>query len=502
MSVPQTKTKSAAIREQVGHPVIDADGHWLEVHPVFLEYVREFVSAKETEQFQREYGDRIARWYRATPEERQHSRLRRPTFWGVPTRTADRAAGTIPSLFRERMDEWGIDVSLLYPSMGFTIARDMPNKADLMSGLVRAYNAMVADIFKPHGSRLLAAGLVNLSEPKEAIAQLEHARSLGLKLVTVGGSIPRTFEVDAEWQPDPNKRRVYIDGLGLDSPHDYDPVWQKFVDFNMPVVSHLGSIGWPDRSSPSNFVYNHIGHFGQAHHTFARSLFLGGVTQRFPSLNFAFLEGGVGWGCNLYSDLFGHWEKRNRKFMLENLKPTNLDRSEMRRLLEKYSDQDPCFKGKIDDIVDRNLDTLEPAVSLEALAERDLGATLDDFRNVKIEDKKDIRRLYANNFYFGCEADDPMTAVAFDSKLRLKLKPMLGSDISHFDVVDPAEVVEEAWELVEHGLISEQNFREFTFTNAVQCYGGMDKDFFKGTIIEDAAATELPLAQARDFSKP
>ena len=220
-----------------------------------------------------------------------------------------------------------------------------------------------------------------------------------------------------------------------------------------------------------------------------------------PTLNFAFLEGGVGWACNLYSDLFGHWEKRNRKFMLENLKPTNVDSAQMRRLLEKYSAQDRCFQGKIDDIMERNLDTLEPDITSEELAERNLGATLDDFRNVRIENKDEIRPLFANNFYFGCEADDPMTAVAFDSRLRLKLKPMLGSDISHFDVVDPAEVVEEAWELVEHGLIGEQDFREFTFTNAVQCYGSMDKDFFKGTVIEQAAASELPLAQARNFGK-
>ena len=55
-------------------------------------------------------------------------------------------------------------------------------------------------------------------------------------------------------------------------------------------------MGWPDRSLSSNFVGNHLGHFAQSHHTFARSLFLGGVTERFPTLNFGFLEGGVGLG--------------------------------------------------------------------------------------------------------------------------------------------------------------------------------------------------------------
>lgn len=501
MSLMQTKENSASVRSRLDHPVIDADGHWIELHPVYFEYVRQFLSAKETETFRRDFGDRFAKWYRTAPQERQRTRLRRPTYWGLPTRVRDRAAGTIPALYRERLDEWGIDFSLVYPSVGFTITRDTPDKPELAGGLIRAYNCMVADIFKPHGDRIIPAGVVNLSEPKDAIAQLEHASSLGLKLVTVGGAIPRTFEADADWQPERGKRRVYIDGLGLDSPYDYDPVWQRFVDLKIPVVSHVGSIGWPDRSSPSNFVYNHLGHFAQAHHTFARSLFLGGVTQRFPALNFAFLEGGVGWACNLYSDLFGHWAKRNKKYMLDNLRPSNLDRGEMRRLLEKYASQDRFLEGKIDEIVSHNLDVLEPGITQEQLTERDMGDTLDEFANVTIEKKDDIRRLFASNFYFGCEADDPMTAITFDTRLRLKLKPMLGSDISHFDVSDPSEVMEEAWEMVDHGLINKQDFREFTFTNAVQCYSSMNSDFFKGTVIEHAAKEELPIAQARNFLK-
>ena len=33
---------------------------------------------------------------------------------------------------------------------------------------------------------------------------------------------------------------------------------------------------------------------------------------RKPELRFAFLEGGVAWGAQLYADLLGHYEKRNR----------------------------------------------------------------------------------------------------------------------------------------------------------------------------------------------
>ena len=169
-------------------------------------------------------------------------------------------------------------------------------------------------------------------------------------------------------------------------------MWQKFVDLGIPVTSHSGSMGWPDRSLSSNFVGNHLGHFAQSHHTFARSLFLGGVTERFPTLNFGFLEGGVGWACNLYGDLFGHWEKRNRTFMDEHLKPTNLDTAEFRRLFEQYTAGNPRYEGKIDDIIAQNLDALESDTSQAELTERDLDS--DDFARVHIDGPDDIRRLF------------------------------------------------------------------------------------------------------------
>jgi hypothetical protein len=53
------------------------------------------------------------------------------------------------------------------------------------------------------------------------------------------------------------------------------------------------------------------------------------------------------------------------------------------------------------------------------------------------------------------------------------------------------EVLEEAWELVEHELVDEQGFRELTFTNPVTLHGRMNPDFFQGTVVEAAAEREL-----------
>ena len=71
----------------------------------------------------------------------------------------------------------------------------------------------------------------------------------------------------------------------------------------------------------------------------AKAIFLGGVTRRFPELRFAFLEGGVGWACQLFGDLIEHWERRSAT-ALERMHPDKLDRAKLLSLVEKYGYDD------------------------------------------------------------------------------------------------------------------------------------------------------------------
>ena len=93
-----------------------------------------------------------------------------------------------------------------------------------------------------------------------------------------------------------------------------------------------------------------------------------------------------------------------------------------------------------------------------------------------------------------------MNAWGFDSRVNpygARLKTLFGSDIGHFDVPDMREVLPEAHELVDEGLIEERDFRDFVFTNPVEFWGGMNPDFFKGTRVEKAAAAALAEAAKR-----
>jgi hypothetical protein len=95
------------------------------------------------------------------------------------------------------------------------------------------------------------------------------------------------------------------------------------------------------------------------------------------------------------------------------------------------------------------------------------------------------------SFYLGCEADDPMNAWAFDTRgnpFGAQIRAIFSSDIGHWDVPDMSEVLEEAFELVEHELLTPADFRDFVFTNAARFYAGANPSFFDGTSVAAAVA--------------
>jgi len=76
-----------------------------------------------------------------------------------------------------------------------------------------------------------------------------------------------------------------------------------------------------------------------------------------------------------------------------------------------------------------------------------------------------------------------------------QLNAIYSSDIGHFDVIDMREPLAEAYELVEDGVLTNANFRDFVFTNAVNLWGSQNPDFFKGTRVEKEAAAVLRAAR-------
>ena len=474
-------SKSAKVRRQLDHPVIDGDGHWLEPLPIFLDYLKGVGGPSLVEHFKSKDIERG--WYGMTREERMDKRPHRPTWWGEPTDTLDRATAMVPKLFYERLDDFGIDFCLLYTSLGlFHIGN--PDQ-EIRRGVSRAVNRMNAEMFAPYKHRIAPAAVVPVYTPQEAIEDATYAvKELGFKVIMIANHVQRPVPALARDAKDPAGVRTFIDSLAYESAYDYDPFWKTCVDLKVAVTAHSGSMGWHGRQSINNFSFNHIGHFAAASHAFARSLIFGGVVKRFPMLRFGMLEGGVGWACNLFTDLIAHWEKRHAAAMERHVRPTNLDKNMLKDLFTRFGGS--AFEEKMDELL-TSTSIVPPFKSNDELTEREYALNqIDDFAAAGVSSADELRRQFADHFYFGSEADDPMTAWAF--REPHKLRPIFSSDVGHFDVTDMSEVLEEAWELVEHGLITETDFRQFTFENAARLHTALNPDFFRGTVVEGAVA--------------
>jgi hypothetical protein len=117
-------------------------------------------------------------------------------------------------------------------------------------------------------------------------------------------------------------------------------------------------------------------------------------------------------------------------------------------------------------------------------------AGYDDFAQSGLTTEDQIVDVFQRQLFFGCEADDPINAVAFERRLLphgARLNAMFASDIGHWDVRDFRSVLPEAWELVEDGLVDADGFRDFTFGNVTRFVTAANPSFFDGTVVESAA---------------
>ena len=469
------------LRSRLNHPIIDGDGHWIEYTPVFAERMRKVAGDISADGFlaaQRRIPDTLG----LTMAERQQRGAAMEGYWGrQSTNTRDRATAMMPRMLYDRLDELGIDFGIIYPTAGLGIPR-IPDD-ETRRAVIRGFNIVTAEYFRDLGDRLTPAAVIPMHTPEEAIAELEFVtKELGAKVGMFGSGIARRLKIAENVNPALARFTVNYDQLGIDSQHDYDAVWQKCRELKMAPTFHTGGRSFGLRNSPSNFTFNHIGHFAAAGHAVAKALFLGGVTRRFPDLRFGFLEGGVGWGCQLFADLIEHWERRGAKG-LAYMHPDKLDRPLLRQYVNKYGYGEIAAElDKRDGWPAREEDHMDGGVAVH-----------DDYAPCDITKKQDWIDLYATPYFFGCESDDRLNAVAF-SKINpfgARINAIFSSDIGHFDVPDMLMPVPEAYELVEDGLLSEDDFRDFTFANAVRLWGTQNPRFFEGTRIAKEAAAVL-----------
>lgn len=470
------------IREQLDHPVIDSDGHLVEFRPVAMEYITRAGGADIGRRFTDEQrATFLSRdWYGLSDAERMTRWTHRPPFWGEPLRNhgLDLATASFPDLLYRRLDQIGIDFAVLFPTIG--INPQGYADEEVRRACCRGLNDYYADHWMGHPDRMTPVAVIPMATPEEAIDELEHAvRGRGFKAVMLPSYVKRAIRPVVDRIPDAARYAWRADTFGIDSAHDYDPVWAKCRDLGVVPAFHGPGEGSTFHDSISNPVYNHVGHFATAANAVCKSLFLGGVSQRFPELRFLFLEGGVGWARTLLADLVGHWEKRSLDGLARDADPRLADVDLFVDLFEQYGGS---LRTKITrDEMARRWDVHPEDPS-------------DSFARLPLTSGDELLHLFVERFYFGCEGDDPVTASAFDAKRNpggLRLHATFGSDIGHWDVPLMERVLEEVHEPLEKGRIDADDLRDFVFTNPVKLWTATNPAFFAGTVVEDAAVRIL-----------
>jgi predicted TIM-barrel fold metal-dependent hydrolase len=201
------------------------------------------------------------------------------------------------------MDSEGIDVAVLFPSVGFYLA-EVPD-LELQVVLCRAYNDWLADYCRTAPHRLVGIALLPLADVAAAVSELERATE------------KHGFR-GAFFRPNPYA------GRPIHHPA-YEPFWECAEALGVPVTVHEGlsdSLPTLGRDRFENAAMLHVLSHPFEQMAACAGLILNGVLERHARLRFAFLESGSGWLPYWLGRMDGHFETWRKLFPMVQRKPS------------------------------------------------------------------------------------------------------------------------------------------------------------------------------------
>lgn len=281
--------------------VVDADGHVVELPTMWAEY---------TEPAYRSRAPRFVVDERGRPclllDDRLLMRHAMLLTYGPEYdlgATPMRTGGWDPSARLRDMDDEGIDVAVLFPSLGFYLC-ELGDVA-LEIALCRAYNDWLADYCRTAPARLAGVALLPLADVDASIRELERATNdLGMK--------------GAFFRPNPYA------GRPIHHPR-YEPFWECAASLGVPITVHEGlsdTLPTLGRDRFENPALLHVLSHPFEQMTACAGLVMTGVLERHPTLRVAFLESGAGWLPYWLGRMDGHFETWRKLLPALRMKPS------------------------------------------------------------------------------------------------------------------------------------------------------------------------------------
>ena len=185
------------------------------------------------------------------------------------------------------MDELGVDVHVLYPTI---FLRPLTRRPDVEAALCQSYNRWLADIWRKGNGRLRWVVVPPVMSLDKAIEEVHFGKEHG-----ACGVYLRGVEGD---------RR-------LSDPYFY-PLYREAASLDLPICVHAssGNFGMFDRyGQDSGFAQFKLTVVGAFH-----DLLMKGTPEKFPDLRWAFIEVSSQWIPYAITDLAIRFQKRGRNF--------------------------------------------------------------------------------------------------------------------------------------------------------------------------------------------
>ena len=215
------------------------------------------------------------------------------------------AANFDPASQLGAMDNEGLDLAVLYPTAGMYITAKDGMDPRFAEAACRAYNDWLYDYIQAADpKRVFGAAALSPHDVESAQAEARRAvEKLGFKSLFI--------------RPNMYNGRSWHDA-------HYDPLWATAQDLNVPIGFHettgarLPAAG-ADRF-PDDMGIAHIATHSVEQMMACLDIIMGGVMERFPKLQFAFLEAQCGWLPFWLGRMDEHYEWRHPFGEMQHLK--------------------------------------------------------------------------------------------------------------------------------------------------------------------------------------
>ncbi len=302
-------------------PVVDADGHVLEPGDVYQKYIdpqyrdraiRIEVDAKGHENLifdNKPYQNETMRGNLGAIGGIGMDRTKLYTRGMVTYAEGSPAGGYDPKARLAVMDEEGIDIAILYPTIGI-FWEGAVHDPKLATAYTRAYNRWIVDFCHENPKRLYPIAHISLLDPEGAVEETIRARKAGCVGVYLSPDLPAR------------------NGKRFDDPA-FERFWETVQDLEMPVAFHVIVREQQTFNEWTRRLDGRPGPLGLFGHTFLAidvmtaftSMITLGMFEKYPHMTCAVLEAGATW-IGAWLDRLDHKGEVTEAFTPIKLKPS------------------------------------------------------------------------------------------------------------------------------------------------------------------------------------